>query len=198
MKSMENLLRKKKVSANLNTVGELTEKGGTRRIMTREAEGQDGKPRRGGRVENDGEARGGRNGPLHECAKSATLEAMKRNARTASEQEPVQALLDEGAAPSDWPAPSPSSSAAPCPTTSSPPSSASTPPASRPSSPRPTPPPSAPAPPPSFGGLLPGRLLSGLGELDSEDYLLLLILWLLYRESGDFELLIIMAAMYLF
>ena len=55
-----------------------------------------------------------------------------------------------------------------------------------------------PAPPPSFGGLLPGRLLSGLGELDSEDYLLLLILWLLYRESGDFELLIIMAAMYLF
>ena len=55
-----------------------------------------------------------------------------------------------------------------------------------------------PAPPPPFGGLLPGRLLSGLGELDSEDYLLLLILWLLYRESGDFELLIIMAAMYLF
>ena len=55
-----------------------------------------------------------------------------------------------------------------------------------------------PAPPPSFGGLLPGRLLSGLGELDSGDLLLLLILWLLYRESGDFELLIIMAAMYLF
>ena len=55
-----------------------------------------------------------------------------------------------------------------------------------------------PAPPPPFGGLLPGRLLSGLGELDSEDYLLLLILWLLYRESGDFELLVIMAAMYLF
>ena len=64
----------------------------------------------------------------------------------------------------------------------------------------PPPPPSRPrpAPPPSFGGLLPGRLLPGLGELDSEDYLLLLILWLLYRESGDLELLIIMAAMFLF
>ena len=64
--------------------------------------------------------------------------------------------------------------------------------------PPPPPPRPRPAPPPSFGGLLPGRLLSGLGELDREDYLLLLILWLLYRESGDFELLIIMAAMYLF
>ena len=64
--------------------------------------------------------------------------------------------------------------------------------------PPPPPPRPRPAPPPSFGGLLPGRLLSGLRELDSEDYLLLLILWLLYRESGDFELLIIMAAMYLF
>ena len=62
-----------------------------------------------------------------------------------------------------------------------------------------TPPPRPrPAPPPPFGGLLPGRLLSGLGELDSEDLLLLLILWLLYRESGNFELLVIMAAMYLF
>ena len=55
-----------------------------------------------------------------------------------------------------------------------------------------------PTPPPPFGGLLPGRLLSGLGELDSGDLLLLLVLWLLYRESGDLELLIIMAAMYLF
>ena len=65
----------------------------------------------------------------------------------------------------------------------------------------PPPPPSPhprPSPPAPFGGLLPGRLLSGLGELDSEDYLLLLILWLLYRESGDLELLVIMAAMYLF
>ena len=73
------------------------------------------------------------------------------------------------------------------------------PPAAPPPPPRMPPPPHPrPAPSPSFGGLLPGRLLSGLGELDSEDYLLLLILWLLYRESGDFELLIIMAAMYLF
>ena len=55
-----------------------------------------------------------------------------------------------------------------------------------------------PTPPPPFGGLLPGRLLSGLGDLDSGDLILLLILWLLYRESGDFELLVIMAAMYLF
>ena len=55
-----------------------------------------------------------------------------------------------------------------------------------------------PAPPLPFGGLLPGRLLSGFGELDSGDLLLLLILWLLYRESGDLELLVIMAAMYLF
>ena len=53
-------------------------------------------------------------------------------------------------------------------------------------------------PPPPYGGLLPGRLLSGLGELDSGDLLLLLVLWLLYRESGDLELLVIMAAMYLF
>lgn len=62
----------------------------------------------------------------------------------------------------------------------------------------PPPPRPTPAPSPPFGGLLPGRLLSGLGELDSEDFLLLLILWLLYRESGDLELLVIMAAMYLF
>ena len=55
-----------------------------------------------------------------------------------------------------------------------------------------------PAPPLPFGGLFPGRLLSGLGDFDSGDLILLLILWLLYRESGDFELLVIMAAMYLF
>jgi hypothetical protein len=43
-----------------------------------------------------------------------------------------------------------------------------------------------------------GRLLPGLGEgLDGEDLLLLLILWLLYRESGDQELLIIMGALFL-
>ena len=72
------------------------------------------------------------------------------------------------------------------------------PPVAPPSSPPMMPPRPRPAPPPPFGGLLPGRLLSGLGELDSGDLLLLLILWLLYRESGDLELLVIMAAMYLF
>ena len=36
-----------------------------------------------------------------------------------------------------------------------------------------------------------------LRELETEDLLLLLILWLLYRESGDEELLLIMAAMFL-
>lgn len=71
-----------------------------------------------------------------------------------------------------------------------------------------SPPLQPPAPPPGNArpgtpsGLLPGfdpgRLLSGLGSLEAEDLLLLLILWLLFRESGDWELLIIMAAMYLF
>lgn len=43
-----------------------------------------------------------------------------------------------------------------------------------------------------------GRLLPGTGEkLDSEDIILLLILYLMYRESGDTELLIIMGAMFL-
>lgn len=69
--------------------------------------------------------------------------------------------------------------------------------------PPPGPPPPRPAGPhPPAGGFLPGfdpgRLLAGLGGLETEDLLLLLILWLLYRESGDPELLVIMAAMYLF
>ena len=72
------------------------------------------------------------------------------------------------------------------------------PPAMPPPPPPMMPPRPRPTPPPPFGGLLPGRLLSGLGELDSGDLLLLLVLWLLYRESGDLELLVIMAAMYLF
>ncbi len=42
-------------------------------------------------------------------------------------------------------------------------------------------------------GLLPERI----GELETEDYILLLILYLMYRESGDSELLIIMGAMFL-
>ncbi len=36
-----------------------------------------------------------------------------------------------------------------------------------------------------------------IGELETEDYILLLILYLMYRESGDSELLIIMGAMFL-
>ena len=35
------------------------------------------------------------------------------------------------------------------------------------------------------------------GELETEDLILLLILYLMYRESGDTELLLIMGAMYL-
>lgn len=43
-----------------------------------------------------------------------------------------------------------------------------------------------------------GQLLpSSIGELETEDLILLLILYLMYRESGDSELLIIMGAMFL-
>lgn len=43
-----------------------------------------------------------------------------------------------------------------------------------------------------------GKLLpNGIGELETEDIILLLILYLMYRESGDSELLIIMGAMFL-
>lgn len=43
-----------------------------------------------------------------------------------------------------------------------------------------------------------GRLLPGVGEeLETEDLILLLILYLMYRESGDSELLVIMGAMFL-
>ena len=42
------------------------------------------------------------------------------------------------------------------------------------------------------------KLVPGVKEpLDNEDIILLLILYLLYRESGDSELLIIMGAMFL-
>ncbi len=44
-----------------------------------------------------------------------------------------------------------------------------------------------------LGRLLPERI----GELETEDIILLLILYLMYRESGDSELLIIMGAMFL-
>lgn len=52
-------------------------------------------------------------------------------------------------------------------------------------------------------GKKPGGLLDGLASrldlsrLETEDLLLLLILYLLYRESGDEELLIMMGAMFL-
>ena len=36
-----------------------------------------------------------------------------------------------------------------------------------------------------------------IGELETEDIILLLILYLMYRESGDSDLLIIMGAMFL-
>ena len=44
--------------------------------------------------------------------------------------------------------------------------------------------------------LIPGKL-GGIGELETDDIILLLILYLMYRESGDSELLIIMGAMFL-
>lgn len=69
----------------------------------------------------------------------------------------------------------------------------------RPPPPPPAPPPVPPPPPPRRPPQLPfGRLLPGaLAELETEDLLLLLILYLMYRESGDQELLIIMGAMFL-
>ena len=43
-----------------------------------------------------------------------------------------------------------------------------------------------------------GRLIpNNLGELETEDIILLLILYLMYRESGDSELLMIMGGMFL-
>ena len=60
------------------------------------------------------------------------------------------------------------------------------------------PPPPGPRPPRRPPELDLRRLLPGIGaELETEDLLLLLILYLLYRESGDQELLVIMGAMFL-
>ena len=74
---------------------------------------------------------------------------------------------------------------------------------SPPPPPRPAQPPHPPQPPPDrrppAGGL--GGILDGiLGRLDianweTEGLLLMLVLYLMYRESGDSELLIILAAM---
>ena len=57
----------------------------------------------------------------------------------------------------------------------------------------PCPPPPPPPPPMRPGGLFPGLRLPV--SLETEDLLLLLILYLLYRESGDEELLFILAAL---
>ena len=69
-----------------------------------------------------------------------------------------------------------------------------------PPEPAPPPPPErrAPGPGPGLGGEL-GRLLAHLtpARLETEDLLLLTLLYLLYRECGDREFLIAMAA-YLF
>ncbi len=55
-----------------------------------------------------------------------------------------------------------------------------------------------PSPPSLFGGGL-GGLLSNLSpdKLELEDILLLLIFYLLYRESGDKDFLLMMGAMFL-
>jgi len=56
-------------------------------------------------------------------------------------------------------------------------------------------PPRAPGGP---GGVLGGILNKlGPGRLEIEDYILMLIMYLLYRESGDTELLMILAAYFL-
>ena len=56
-----------------------------------------------------------------------------------------------------------------------------------------------PSPPPLGAGLLPRQLQrlfsASLGELETEDLLLLLILYLLYRESGDKDWLLTLGAM---
>jgi len=68
---------------------------------------------------------------------------------------------------------------------------------------QPPPPVQSKPPEPAPGGLLNGlgdigRLLPDkIGELETDDIILLLILYLMSRESGDSELLIIMGAMFL-
>ena len=63
----------------------------------------------------------------------------------------------------------------------------------------PPPPPPRPRPGrgpfPGFADL--GRILPGMRDFETEDLLLVLILYLLYRESGDEELLVILGAMFL-
>ncbi|MBO6040994.1 MAG: hypothetical protein J6P58_07270 [Oscillospiraceae bacterium] len=70
------------------------------------------------------------------------------------------------------------------------------PPAFVPPPPAPPPPPSAPPRPNGSLTRLLGQFLPDVREpLETEDLLLLLVLYLLYRESGDRELLIVMGAM---
>ena len=59
--------------------------------------------------------------------------------------------------------------------------------------------PASPRPQGLMGGLenLGRALPDRIGELETEDIILLLILYLMYRESGDSDLLIIMGAMFL-
>lgn len=59
------------------------------------------------------------------------------------------------------------------------------------------PPPRPTRKPPGLFESISSLVPSGIGELETEDILLLLILYLMYRESGDSELLIIMGAMFL-
>ena len=64
-------------------------------------------------------------------------------------------------------------------------------------------PPPPPPPPQGPGGLFVEPVRQGLeqllsrltGELETEDLILMLILYLMYRESGDIEMLIILGAM---
>lgn len=72
------------------------------------------------------------------------------------------------------------------------------PPPKKPGSRKPPDIPAKPVPiPPRQENRLTGILPRSLGELETEDLLLLLILYLMYRESGDRDMLIIMGAMFL-
>ena len=67
----------------------------------------------------------------------------------------------------------------------------------RPMPPPPPPPIQKPPPPPLPPLPFLGRFERALGGLETEDLLLMAILYLLYRESGDEELLFILAALLL-
>ena len=60
----------------------------------------------------------------------------------------------------------------------------------------PPPPPPPPRPEPFFGLPFLGRLEGLLGGLETEDLLLMAILYLLYRESGDSEWLLILGCLF--